>query len=145
MQLLNDHHLLACLKDHGIGVTKNRMLILNILSQYKIAMSVAMIIRHSLLQLDRVTVHRALQTFLRKGIVLAVPNVQGEKKYMLAYPATTSNKKHETVSYFVCGSCGETILLANPKITQLHLPAQFSPCNFHFIIEGVCQQCTLNK
>jgi Fur family transcriptional regulator, ferric uptake regulator len=104
-------------------------------------MSVSVIQRHSGGTLDRVSIYRTLQKFLKCKLVRCVPNISGEMKYILAEAVQDIGAQHTPVTYFICTCCGNTATLAKPRIENLVLPEQASVMNFHLIIEGLCVHC----
>jgi Fe2+ or Zn2+ uptake regulation protein len=134
--------LITRLKEHHVHVTQNRITVFRLLTESKSALSVSLIMKRSEILLDRISVHRALQYFLKKGMVEIIPTNNGSASYILSTVAHKTERNSNGGSvFFVCSSCRHTEAIMKP----LHIrPAnltnhQVKKCSL--ILEGLCNKC----
>lgn len=142
MHLLNDHTIISFLKELGVYVTQNRIVVLKVLMQCPGAVSVATIRKLAEVKLDRVSVYRTLQSFLDKGLLLVIPNVSGIPHYTLI--GQTNFEKRDGSAFFICTRCGTAALLPG-KIKVKHPPSFDQRANTirsrYIVLEGLCNKC----
>jgi Fur family ferric uptake transcriptional regulator len=142
MHLLNDHTIIAALKDLGVNITQNRIAVLKVLMQCTGAVSVANIRKLAHIKLDRVSVYRTLQEFLNKGFLQVVPSASGIPHYTITAAPQRSNRNG--TAFFICTGCGISELL-NDKVEVRHKPSinkQVSRIKRRYVVfEGLCNKC----
>lgn len=142
MYVNNANLLISRLKAHHVHVTQNRITVYRLLTESKTALSVSLIMKRSEILLDRISVHRALQYFSKKGIVEIIPNNNGTARYILSCVANKTEKKPNGGSaYFVCSSCQHTEAIMKPlHIRPGNLTSHLvNKCSL--ILEGLCNKC----
>ncbi len=78
MKREDDGSIITRLKDHGIHITKTRIVVLRTLLEQNTALSVFDINRLLSFSLERASIHRVCKDFLQKKILLKVPDFNGE-------------------------------------------------------------------
>lgn len=141
MTVLNDHTIAATLKELGVYVTQNRIIILKVLMQCSGAVSVANIRRLANTRLDRVSVYRTLQAFLDKGVLFVVPNTSGVPHYAVNGAIRQSDKQGS--AFFICTKCGASELLKDQVEVKHHSGAgQLVNIKSRYVVfEGFCEKC----
>jgi Fur family transcriptional regulator, ferric uptake regulator len=147
MEKFNTTNIVAGLKKDHIYLTKNRLQVLELLSEQETAVSVGDIVKCSGGRLDRISVYRALNFYLKKGLVHIVPNIKGDARYILIKNHTANNASplsagKSQLVYFMCISCGSTALMDNFPVPSFHFPSNFHIHNCHLLIEGWCKGCS---
>jgi len=141
MHLLSDHNIATTLKELGVYVTQNRIVILKVLMHCSGAVSVANIRRLADTKLDRVSVYRTLQFLLEKGLLFVVPNASGIPHYAISSAIHRPDK--QDVAFFICTKCGSSELLKD-KIKVNHRSSANQSVNIkarYVVFEGLCNKC----
>ncbi|MBL7703294.1 MAG: hypothetical protein JNM14_13675 [Ferruginibacter sp.] len=140
---MTDAAITEILKNKGIYVTTTRVKVYRIMLEQRVPVNAAQIHKISAPQLDRVSVYRALQVFVQKGIISTLPRSKGWPLYLLK----KSNLPNDPVKpgdiniYFTCSSCGRlTTQKAYALNTQL-VPANYIVNRCQVILEGICTSC----
>jgi Fur family ferric uptake transcriptional regulator len=139
---LIEQKLILKLKEHKVHLTKNRIAVYKFLIESKTALSVSLITKNSEKLLDRISVHRALRYFVKKGLVEIVPNTKGNAKYILA--ASNNNlaiDRTNKSAYFVCSTCQKTELVLEPVYITIGTEIEKKINKYSLIIEGICSKC----
>ncbi len=139
---LIEQKLILKLKEHKVHLTKNRIAVYKFLIESKTALSVSLITKNSEKLLDRISVHRALRYFVKKGLVEIVPNTKGNAKYILA--AANNNlaiDRTNKSAYFVCSTCQKTELVLEPVYITIGTEIEKQINKYSLIIEGICSKC----
>jgi Fur family ferric uptake transcriptional regulator len=139
---LIEQKLILKLKEHKVHLTKNRIAVYKFLIESKTALSVSLITKNSENLLDRISVHRALRYFVKKGLVEIVPNTKGNAKYILA--ASNNNlaiDRGNKNAYFVCSTCQKTELVLEPVYITIGSEIEKQINKYSLIIEGICTKC----
>lgn len=142
MYAVTEERLIIQLKEHGVNLTQNRIAVFKLLTETNTALSVSAIMKLSKTLLDRISVHRALTHFLKKGIVEIVPNNGGNARYILA----STNKeiiksRNNKCAYFICSACQHTQLILEPVHISFKSLTQHQVRKYSLIIEGLCNSC----
>lgn len=85
--------------------------------------------------IERTSIHRALQLFCKKGLLLAVANTYGLIEYMVN---NEQQKAHTRKATFICRQCQGTTDLV---ITEMLLNEQQQISVEKILFEGVCACC----
>ena len=127
----------------GFHVTRGRCAILRILLRTNDALSVAEIAaRIKNRQLSKVTVHRALHDFEKKGL-LHQAFVNNRTAY---YELADRCEKHRCHPHFVCHACGSGYCLVETRLPLTeNLPKGFILYRQQVRIEGLCPACSGNS
>jgi Fe2+ or Zn2+ uptake regulation protein len=140
MNHIYEQEVVELLKNNSIAITQNRVEVFKLLKANKKAQSVSSIIRQSTTPLDRISVYRTLQCFLKKGMVLIVPNNDRDAKYILA-EEKQEGKLNDKHSYFVCTGCKLTEIIMLPFNLADNNLAQYQVNKCSLILEGLCLNC----
>jgi len=131
------------LKEKGIKITANRILVLNVFQKNTQALSVNDI-EELLPWADSVTIFRTLKTFEEKALLHTVKDDDRAVKYALCTSSCEVNH-HSIHPHFHCDSCGNTICLTEYSVPIQSLPEHYVAKNFSLIINGICDNCNKNK
>ncbi len=140
MNHIYEQEVVELLKNNSIPITQNRVEVFKMLKANKRAQSVSSIIKQSTMLLDRISVYRTLQCYLKKGIVLIVPNNDRDAKYILV-EAKVEGKLDGKHSYFVCTCCKLTEIIMMPFDLVHNNLAQYQVNKYSLIVEGLCMNC----
>lgn len=134
--------LIIKLKEHHVHLTQNRVTVLKLLTESKTALSVSVLIKQSGVSLDRISVHRTLRYFLKKGLVEIVPNNKGNAKYILASSNKEVAKDRDTkCAYFICSCCQHTELILESVNIKPEALTKHQVSKYSLILEGLCNNC----
>jgi len=141
---MTDTAIANILKARGIYITPTRIIVFKIILEHKGTINAAQIHKLASFRLDRVSVYRALQAFLKKGLILTVPNSRGWPKYLIKNLA--ENKYHtkpdKTTIYFICTNCGAVKTTKTLKPIAQLLPGNHQIETCQLIVEGRCSDCS---
>lgn len=90
--------------------------------------------------LDRVTIYRTLEMFVKKGIIHVIPSVG----HLVRYGLTKNNENnacYERHPHFFCEDCGKIICLDTVPVPTMNLPDGFAGKETDVIVKGVCNNC----
>jgi len=129
------------LKQSKLKLTDGRKEILAILQGSVHALSHTDIEKKLLSPLDRITVYRTLQSFMRKGLIHAVTDPDSRvTRYLYNSPGLSEQHAH-----FKCRLCKILVCLDTPifRIMPIELPGGYHAEFYSLIIEGFCDRCRL--
>lgn len=136
----SEHTICERLKQLHIYRTITRTTVLNILHRYKGGISLSRIRAVSDTALDRVSVYRTLQLFIKKGLVLRIPTSSGNPRYMLK--EEPGKEKNLFQVYYICKQCSYTELLDTPPLRlPVKKPTGHSVMTCTVVVEGICRDC----
>ncbi len=142
MYTAEEHKIIATLKSLGIHITRCRIAVFKMFYHHNEALPTSYINKYFLGSIDRISVYRALKTFIQKGILLRIPNTEGEIRYMLMQNNTSNSVICKTqVAYFLCTCCEQMKMLDEPVFQQFQLPENINANQCYFLIEGTCKSC----
>ncbi len=125
---------------HGIRLTPQRTAIVEALAQYTGIFSVGELQRHLALSnpdLGRATLFRALDLFVRLGVLEKVHREMGEDGYIVG---VTGHHHH-----LICRVCGDVRHIdfcpIQKEIDEIVLQEGFTDTVHRFEIEGICARC----
>jgi len=126
------------LKNNNLRLTGSRKEILTILQESVCALSHTEI-EKNLTHLDRITVYRTLQSFMKKGLIHTVNDPHSRAaKYMYSSPDLPEQHAH-----FKCRKCNSLICLNAPIFgaKSMKFPEGYKAEIYSLVIEGLCDQC----
>ena len=142
MYTKEDHKIIATFKSFGISITKSRLAVFKLFGQKKEALATSYINEYFSKTLDRISIYRSLKLFLKKGILLRIPNIDGEIRYLLVQNNATNNGTNKNrVTYFVCTNCDQMKMLDAPIFQKIKIPNSVNAKQCYFVIEGICDGC----
>jgi Fe2+ or Zn2+ uptake regulation protein len=141
---MTDTAIVKILRQKGIYITTTRINVFRIILDHMGTINASQIQKLSLTKLDRVSVYRALQAFLKKGLIIKVPGSRGWPKYLIKNlkDLTDSAKPNKTTIYFICTQCGTIKTSKTLKHISGLLPNNHQVETCQLIIEGTCSDCT---
>lgn len=129
------------LESRRVQPTAIRLMVLNHLSERKVAVSLADLEQH-FSHSDRTTLYRTLKTFQEHGLVHQIYDESGSTKYGLCAEGCTCSYPDDMHAHFYCTSCENTFCFQNLSMPTLDLPDGFKPSYGNFVITGQCPDCT---
>jgi Fur family ferric uptake transcriptional regulator len=125
------------LKENKLSLTEVRRKVLELFIRTDCALVTADIEKTLPANIDRVTVYRTLQTFLKKGLIHLIPTTDDSIKY-----AFTKHKQlQQNHVHFVCSNCNKTSCLDSVTIPIVKLPKGFKEQFHELVITGICDNC----
>lgn len=126
------------LNNHAIRITADRLLVLETLMNKGRDFSLADI-EAELDTVDRSTIYRTLELFVKADIIHGIDDGSGYKKY---YVCTCHNGEHHfNHVHFVCTNCQKTFCLQDVPLPSLNLPEGFEVGQMTTIVKGICPNC----
>lgn len=138
-----DEAITRFLKRKGAYVTTTRMTVLRIMLSQHGPVTLADINKLSKKKLDRVSVYRTLQLFLKKEIILLARNGNGWPHYIVnERPLTERELEPATVScWFICNTCEKVKPVRIYKPLPDMAPAGHLVTHCQLILKGSCADC----
>ncbi|MFT4023001.1 MAG: hypothetical protein QM664_04345 [Flavihumibacter sp.] len=139
--LKQPHEIMELFRAMHLHATGNRMTVYTILQAAGRAMTVAEVVQASKQALDRVSVHRALKLFSRKGMVASLLGHRGSERYLLLNAAGQSPAPGLQVMA-TCAHCNKTEIW---KVDAHSLPVADSTIRMNprqVLITGICEDCS---
>lgn len=127
------------LKKNNLKLTDSRKEILAVLQSSGQALSHTEIEKSLPSPMDRITVYRTLQSFMKKGLIHVVTDPHSRAaKYLFNNPGLPEQHAH-----FKCRQCNVLICLGTPipVVNGTELPGGYKGEIYSLIIEGLCDQC----
>ncbi|MFY0686753.1 MAG: transcriptional repressor [Cyclobacteriaceae bacterium] len=128
------------LKSHGLRITDCRLDVVQLFLDRKKALSQGDL-EDQLIQHDRVTLYRTLNSFLDSGIVHKIPNSTGVATYGLCHETCTPNHHEHNHIHFKCNGCGQIECLDDRIVPAVAAPEGYQVENVNLIIDGLCKKC----
>ncbi|AZQ63298.1 transcriptional repressor [Flammeovirga pectinis] len=125
---------------HGVRKTSFRIELLEIFRNNRRGLSHRDIKSQVKSSTDKVTIYRALDTFLDKGIIHKVPDANNVSRYALT--KTSCNHKDHNHAHFICKKCEGTFCLNEFELPIYNDTKGFNIKNTNLILEGVCPDCS---
>lgn len=141
---MNDQAISNLLKKIGIYVTSTRLAVFKIMFEHKGAINASQIQKLSSDKLDRISVYRALQAFLKKKLIIMIPGEKGWPKYLLRDWKESSDlfKPERMMVYFLCKKCGKVETIKTFRQLSELTPENHQVDTSQLILEGKCSDCT---
>lgn len=89
---------------------------------------------------DKVTIYRTIHTFVEKGLLHEVAEVNGILKYGLCSDHCPQHRHQEEHVHFTCQRCSQTYCLP-VQVSLPELPAGFKAFEAKVILTGECLNC----
>ncbi|HNP24889.1 MAG TPA: transcriptional repressor [Panacibacter sp.] len=131
------------LRMNRLSVTPGRRKILHLFLNAKNALVHAEIEKECNSIIDRISIYRTLQIFLKKNIIHSIPTADDSIKYALSKvnPRTKQTSVSHSHAHFVCNNCKKTICLDMINKPEIRLPAGFKMRDCEVLIKGICSDC----
>lgn len=130
----------AKLISKGVRPTAMRLLVMDVLSSQKAAISLGQL-EQSFEKADRITLYRTLKTFENKHVIHSIDDGSGAIKYALCLEGCECHPEDLHV-HFHCTACKRTYCLPENIIPVVNLPQKFVPKQINMVIKGLCGECT---
>lgn len=131
------------LQSRGITPTPIRILVYEIVSKYKVAFSINEL--EELLQtVDRSSIFRTLSTFEGYGLLHAIDDGDGHRKYCFrtdCCAGVASSRPQCRHIHFTCRICGKTYCIEPQNNAFPPLPDGFLGEETNYIVKGICKNC----
>ncbi len=127
------------LEKKGVRVTSIRILVLNALMNASGTMSLGDL-ESALETVDKSSIFRTLELFVKKHVVHAIDDGSGSVKYEVCEgeDECTLADMH---THFYCESCHRTFCLKDISAPIVSLPQGFQANSINYIIKGICPEC----
>jgi Fur family transcriptional regulator, ferric uptake regulator len=140
--MTNRNHMIEeYLKLHGLRKTPIRMELLHIFFDNDFALSLSDIKTNLKVNYDRVTVYRALNSFLENGLLHLVPDTNHGNKYALCSDHCPHTAHQDIHVHFICKKCQKTFCLEEVRVPAIELSEDFHAESYDYTISGVCKNC----
>jgi Fur family ferric uptake transcriptional regulator len=128
------------LEKHHLKKTAPRLKVLSMLHSKKVATSQPDL-ETVMVDIDRVTLYRILNTFEEKGIIHKVFDLNGTANYAVCSSNCEENHHHDEHLHFNCTVCKNVYCLDDLHLPPIKLPAGFKPEGFTLYANGLCPKC----
>lgn len=132
---------------HRVRCTPVRRQVVRILQTFEYAPSLADL-SDALPDVDRSTLFRTLTLFEDYGIIHAIDDGSGQRKYCLCQSVEEEEepKQQEEQTYnqhvhIFCTKCRRTFCLRTAHIPPAHLPKNFLVTDVSYVVRGICGKC----
>lgn len=129
------------LQVHGYRLTSNREVIFNAIYKHQEALSLQDL--ELLLEpLDKSTISRTLNIFLRCGVIHKIDDGSGIHKYAISEKEHQSGNSHALHAHFFCEKCQRTYCIDELVLPlSITLPHGYSYNSLSLVLKGTCPQC----
>ena len=134
------------LKQHNIKPTPMRMLVLEQMTLHEDGVSLNEM-EYLLIDSDRITIYRTLQTFVKNGIVHSVELVNRGTIYALCADGCTPEGHTDYHPHFYCEKCEKIDCTEDFPYDIVKTPAadKYQIRKIEVIIKGICPACLDKK
>lgn len=132
---------ITILKRHRINITKPRQLVLQAFLQTTDSVDYTYFLNTDIFGMDRTTVFRTLNLFVKKNIIYKVPVTDGTNRYLLQPPCHYNSPASLMHFSFVCAQCGKATIIPKEPEVKISLPRGFKKTNIEIVINGLCKAC----
>ena len=128
---------------HGIRKTTFRMELLGVFIESKYGLSFKDIKDRITSTQDKVTIYRALDAFLAKGLIHKVPATNNASKYALCIEDCSEKIYEHDHAHFICTQCGNTFCLDDIELPVFKDIKGYKVKKSKLTLEGDCPDCIL--
>jgi len=89
---------------------------------------------------NKTTFYRAINLFLKKGIVHQINNGTGITKFAFSRVSNEGRKATDLHMHFHCTNCEETSCLPNSLPNEC-LPMEYKTNEVNLVLKGICKKC----
>lgn len=129
------------LSAHGLRKTPFRIELLELFMKNKHSLSHHDIKENIQSTKDKVTIYRALDSFLEKGLLHKVPDANNVSKYALCSSQCSHEKHEHNHAHFICNNCEKTYCIETIKLPLVKNTEGFRITNSKLTLEGECPDC----
>lgn len=135
----NEQDIIDLLSRNGIRKTNFRIELLELFIRKKHGLSHRDINEEIGCAPDKVTIYRALDTFLDKGIIHKVPDINNNSRYALTN--TNCSKGKHNHAHLICNECKKTFCLEDIQLPEIKNNNGIKIESTKLILEGTCGKC----
>jgi len=128
------------LKRNNLKHTKQRVRVLEDISANATAISQPTLEKKLGKEIDRVTLYRILNTYVDKGILHRIVDVNGTANYAICSSDCSAGRHHDEHVHFNCTTCNKIYCLAT-KVPEITISEGFKAEAINLIAYGVCKDC----
>ena len=128
------------LKKNKLKHTKQRIRVLEDISSNVTATSQPMLEKKLGKEIDRVTLYRILNTYVNKGILHRIVDLNGTANYAICSSACSAEQHHDEHVHFNCTNCYKVYCLAT-KVPEISVTEGFKADSISLIAYGICKEC----
>jgi len=128
------------LDKHHLKKTGPRLQVLTMLSSKTVATSQPDL-ENIMVDVDRVTLYRILNTFEEKGIIHKVFDLNGTANYAMCSSKCDEDHHHDEHLHFNCTNCKNVYCLDDLELPPITLPNGFKVQGFTLYANGLCPKC----
>ena len=128
------------LKRNKLKHTKQRVRVLEDISANATAISQPMLEKKLGKEIDRVTLYRILNTYVNKGILHRIVDLNGTANYAICSSACSAEQHHDEHVHFNCTNCYKVYCLAT-KVPEISVTEGFKANSISLIAYGICKEC----
>lgn len=133
---------IALLKENGLKHTRQRVRVLEEISQDAVAISQPELEKRLGKEIDRVTLYRILNIYQDKGILHRIMDLNGTANYAICTSSCSQDHHHDDHVHFNCTSCRKIYCL-EVKAPHLKMPEGFKALSTNTTAYGICEKCSL--
>ncbi len=133
---------ISILKQNGLRITPVRKELLALFLQSEIALS-NHDIELKLEDVDRITLYRTLKSFQEKGIIHRAFDGTDVAKYAACSEECSVHSHQDDHLHFHCFKCDNTFCVDEIKLPVLKMPKGFVAHKINIVIDGLCENCTI--
>jgi Fur family ferric uptake transcriptional regulator len=129
------------LKRNHLKHTKQRVRVLEDISANTAAVSQPVLEKKLGKEIDRVTLYRILNTYVEKGILHRIVDLNGTANYAICSSACSADQHHDEHVHFNCTHCNRVFCLTT-KVPEISIAAGFKTEAISLIAYGICKECS---
>ena len=137
---MNDAQLEALMKEHGVRVTANRLVIVRALDTAGRPLSMTEI-ETMVDTIDKSNVFRALSVFRDAHLVHVLESSGEGLRYELCH-SHASDVDEDLHVHFYCEKCHRTYCLEDVPVPSVSVPSGFFPRSANYLLRGLCPSCS---
>ncbi|MFT7231810.1 MAG: Fur family ferric uptake transcriptional regulator [Cyclobacteriaceae bacterium] len=127
------------LKHHNLRITDCRLDVLDFFISAGFAIATKDL-EDAFTNYDRVTLYRTLNSFVKKGVIHAIPDDSGFARYGVCHDTCSPEDHKHDHMHFKCTSCGTIECIADHHVPEVVIPG-YLIANIELIINGTCKDC----
>ena len=128
------------LKRNKLKHTKQRIRVLEDISENTAAISQPTLEKRLGKEIDRVTLYRILNTYVDKGIVHRIVDLNGTANYAICSSSCSAEQHHDEHVHFNCRKCNKVFCLTT-KVPEISITEGFKAEAISLIAYGICKAC----
>lgn len=127
------------LLSHQVRPTANRELVLRLIAESDRAVSLSDI-EAALETVDKSTIFRILNLFLKHHLLHAIEDGSGSVKYELC-GGKYEHSVQDMHPHFYCEQCHRTFCMQSVTIPSVEVPRGYVVNSVNYVLKGVCSDC----